>query len=80
LFTKLETDYFNYFLNNSEFGNALALRNEYLHGGKKGKDVNGDIHKNNYFILLRIVILIIIKINDDLCIYEDNQLSGNFDS
>jgi len=80
LFTKLETDYFNYFLNNSGFGNALALRNEYLHGSKKGKDVNGAIHKYNYFILLRIVILIIIKINDDLCIYEDNQLPSDFDS
>lgn len=68
LFTKLENDYFNFYLNNSEFGNALALRNKYLHGKKIGNDANGDVHKYNYFILLRIVVLILIKINDDLSI------------
>lgn len=71
LFSKQEVDYFNYYLNNSEYGNALALRNKYLHGVIKGEDVNSSIHKQNYFIFLKIVILIIIKINDDLCIYDE---------
>lgn len=70
LFTSDEQDYLNYYLNNSNFGNSLALRNRYVHGSQSN---NNKLHKENYFIFLKIVIIIIVKINDDLCI---NQIAN----
>ena len=67
LFTNDEQDYLNYHLNNSDFGNSLALRNRYVHGSQSNDD---KLHKENYFIFLKIVIIIIVKINDDLCIKQ----------
>lgn len=34
LFSKPEQDYFNFFLNKSEFTNGLDLRNKYVHGSQ----------------------------------------------
>ena len=67
MFTNDEQDYLNYHLNNSDFGNSLALRNRYVHGSQSNDD---KLHKENYFIFLKIVIIIIVKINDDLCIKQ----------
>lgn len=67
LFTNDEQDYLNYHLNNSDFGNSLALRNRYVHGSQSNDD---KLHKENYFIFLKIVIIIIVKINDNLCIKQ----------
>lgn len=69
LFTKPEQDYFNYYLNKSEFTNGLDLRNKYLHGTQASTDKE-DEHKNSYFILLKLLILVICKIEDDLNINE----------
>ena len=69
LFSKPEQDYLNYYLNKSEFINSLDLRNMYSHGTQKFGDE--DIHYQNYIIFLRLFILIIIKINDELCIKDD---------
>lgn len=38
LFSKPEQDYFNYFLNKSDFTNGLDLRNSYLHGTQAKPD------------------------------------------
>ena len=65
LFTNCEQDYFNYHLNKSKFSNSLDLRNRYSHGTQPNDE---DLHMNNYFIFLKLVIIIIVKINDDLCI------------
>ena len=35
-----------------------------------------DIHELNYMIFLRMFILIIIKINDDFCIYTENKFKA----
>lgn len=68
LFSKPEQDYLNYILNMSEFSNGLDLRNKYLHG-TQGSDEK--VHINDYFIFLRILILCILKINDEFCLeYE----------
>lgn len=67
LFSKLEQDYLNYYLNMKDFGNSLDLRNMYLHGTSPGGDSNSDLHKTHYYSFIKIVIMIIIKINDDLC-------------
>ena len=65
LFTNCEQDYFNYHLNKSKFSNSLDLRNRYSHGTQPNDE---DLHMNNYFIFLKLVIIISVKINDDLCI------------
>jgi len=65
LFSKSEQAYFNYFLNKSEFTNGLDLRNSYLHGTQASpKEV--EKHEMSYFIYLKIIVLTILKIEDDL--------------
>ncbi len=71
LFSKEESDYLSYYLNNEKFSNAIALRNNYMHGSSFV--YTDEQNKENYFTMLRLLILIVIKINDDLCIYFDNQ-------
>ncbi|CEH34386.1 hypothetical protein [Romboutsia lituseburensis] len=66
-FTNDEQDYFNYHLNKSKFSNSLDLRNSYLHGTQTNDE---KLHETNYLIFLKLVIIIIVKINDDLCIKE----------
>ena len=75
LFSIPECKYFNYILNDSQFVNGLEIRNKYIHGVQSG--LNDDNHKNNYYILLKILTIIAIKLNDDFCLYE--QLKENID-
>ena len=77
LFSELENDYFNYYLNKSEFNNGLDLRNRYIHGTQPSSDDAEIEHKYNYMIFLKLFILIIIKINDDLCIYYSQKYQKN---
>jgi hypothetical protein len=67
LFSRLEQDYFNYHLNKSDFDNSLDLRNKYIHGTQPPGDPNSEEHEGNYYKILKLLVLIIIKINDDLC-------------
>lgn len=69
LLSEQESSYFNYYLNNSEFNNALALRNLYSHAGAYSI-LNEDTHKQHYFTFLKLIIMLIIKINDELCLRE----------
>lgn len=65
LLSKPEQMYFNYNLNKAEFTNGLDLRNKYVHGS------NGDSeeeHRNAYFIFLRLLVLAMLKIEEDLSI------------
>lgn len=70
LFSKPEQDYLNYHLNKSDFCNSLDLRNMYSHGTQPNNDSDEEIHRINYMIFLKLFIIIIIKINDDLCIAD----------
>ncbi|MDR7079701.1 hypothetical protein J2Y03_004759 [Neobacillus niacini] len=63
-------------MNKSSFNNALDLRNRYSHGTQPSGDDSEDIHELNYMIFLRMFILIIIKINDDFCIYTENKFKA----
>jgi len=63
LLSKQEASYYNYFLNNSEFGNAKSLRNKYSHGSAF---VNEEMNKSDYYVLLKLLVLLIIKIDNDL--------------
>lgn len=69
LFSKPEQDYLNYYLNKSEFSNSLDLRNMYSHGTQPFG--NEEVHHSNYIRFLKLFVLIIIKINDELCIKDE---------
>ncbi|UFH54699.1 hypothetical protein [Spirosoma sp. KNUC1025] len=70
LFTKPEISYFNYYLNKKEFTNGLDLRNKYLHGTN---NTSVAINKFEYYTLIRLLILIILKIDDDLLIHKHKK-------
>lgn len=74
LLTEAEASYFNYHLNNVEFSNGPALRNKYLHGSQANAD-DADAHFAVYLVALKLLIALIIKINDDFWLRsaEDSQ-------
>ncbi len=72
LFSKPEQDYLNYHLNKSTFNNSLDLRNKYSHGTQPSGLVAEEEHLMHYIVFLKIMILVIIKINDDLCLFDEN--------
>ncbi len=65
LFSKPEQDYLNYMLNKSEYDNGLDLRNKYLHGTNS---LDEETQERDYNYLLLIVVLIIMKINEEFCL------------
>ncbi|GAB6109830.1 hypothetical protein [Fusibacter bizertensis] len=67
LFSKPEQSYFNYFLNKSEFTNGLDLRNSYLHG-TQAVPAETQKHEYAYFAYLKLLFLVMLKIEDDLII------------
>ena len=73
LFSKQESDYLNFYLNNSVFTNALALRNKYEHPSILNQQ-DDEVFKD-YVMGLKILGLIIIKINDELCIKNPEKES-----
>lgn len=68
LFSSYEADFFDYYLNNSKFTNALALRNRYEHGTTN--HLSEGENKENYIIGLRIYFIILLKLIDDIEIYQ----------
>lgn len=72
LLSKQEIMYFNYHLNKREFTNGLDLRNKYLHGTNTSSE---EKHKTEYYILLKLIVLILFKMKDDLliCEYANNN-------
>lgn len=69
LFSKPEQSYFNYFLNKSEFTNGLDLRNSYLHG-TQANPTEVRRHEYTYFTYLKLLVLALLKIEDDLSISQ----------
>lgn len=67
LFAKPEQAYFNYILNKSEFSNGLDLRNRYSHGTQPNPE-EVKKHEISYHIYLKILVLTLLKIEDDLWI------------
>jgi hypothetical protein len=67
LLSESEQHYFNYYLNRSEYGNSLDIRNSYVHGTQPKAGENQSKHKYHYIIILKLLILIILKINDEIC-------------
>lgn len=63
LFTRQEKNYLNYYLNKKEFTNGFDLRNKYLHGTNTFSE---NEHKNDYYKLIKLIILTLLKIEDDI--------------
>src|SRR5690606_38094357 len=75
LFSKQEQSYFNYYLNKSEFTNGKDLRNKYVHGSQADpSDLNE--HAYAYFTYLKLFVLVLLKIDDDLKIWKLNTLNS----
>lgn len=68
LLTRREVEYYDYFLND-RYTNGRHIRNKYSHL-PTSKDE--DMCKQDYYTIVRLIIILIIKINDDLCTYYDN--------
>lgn len=64
LFSKPEQDYLNFMLNKAEFTNGFDLRNRYIHDTCT---LNEETQRQDYLELLKIMVLIIIKINEEFC-------------
>ncbi len=62
-YSKQEINYFNYYLNKKEYTNGLDLRNKYIHGTNSSSEIE---QKNDYYRLLKLIILTLLKIEDDL--------------
>lgn len=72
LFSKPEYDYLNFIFNKRDFSNGLDLRNKYIHGTQS---TDATVQQNDYYIILRMFILCILKINDEFCLeYEIENL------
>lgn len=65
LLTKEEKQYFSYYMDNGEFTNGFAYRNLYAHGCIISED-DTDKHQTAYWVFLRLLTILILKIEDDL--------------
>lgn len=66
LLTKPEAEYFSYYLNQKKFSNGHDLRNIYMHGTMSKDDkADNNMHYKTYIIALRLIIALVIKIDDD---------------
>lgn len=72
LFSKPEQAYLNFALNESEYSNGLDLRNRYIHDTCSQDEAE---QRADYAELQKIMVLIIIKINEELCIRERQKVA-----
>ncbi len=70
LLTRPEQEYMNYILNRKQFDNGLNLRNAYLHGHAS---LDEDRQRFDYYEFLKVLLIIVVKINDDLCLWENEN-------
>ena len=64
LLSQAEASYFNYCLNQVEFSNGPDLRNKYIHGSNVEASDEAE-HFQTYITSLKLLIALVIKINDD---------------
>lgn len=75
LLTDPESSYFNYYLNQVEFSSGPDLRNKYLHGSQGDAD-DYDRHFRTYITALKLMIAVVIKMNDDFWLRHDQDEDG----
>ncbi len=79
LFTKPEQDYLSYYLDNTKFTNGFAYRNLYSHGSNThNNEPNHNKHIGAYNIFLIILIILIMKIDDDLRLAESIFIASEY--
>lgn len=69
LLSESEGEYFNFYLNTISSSNGPHLRNLYSHG--KASGLSEEKHRQNYFLLLRLLVLLTLKIKDELIALTD---------
>lgn len=72
LLSEPEANYVNYLLNNKGFSNGPALRNKYQHGAQSNAR-GEEAHVHAYLIALRLIVALVIKINDDFVLAAAEQ-------
>ena len=72
-------DYFNYYLNKASSINGFDLRNKYIHGCQANGKNAEEIHERNYYTLLKLFVLLLIKINDDILINDSEEYKNSID-
>lgn len=70
LFSRPEQEYLNYILNKSQFSNGKDLRNKYIHSTYS---MDTAIQERDYVELLKVMVMVVGKINDELCFWDDNK-------
>lgn len=65
LFSIPEQQYLDFILNKATYSDGLDLRNKYSHGTTSTNETE---HFENYLEFLKIMVLIIIKINEEFCL------------
>lgn len=73
LFSEPEQNYLNYELNKSAYSNGLDLRNKYAHSTYPAKE---EIQVMDYMVLLKIMILIVTKINEEFCLKDQIEAAS----
>ena len=65
LFSVPEQEYLNYMLNKSEYSNGMDLRNKYIHSTYT---LDEKQQQRDYIHLLKIMMLTVLKINEEYCL------------
>lgn len=73
LFSRLEQQFLNQKLNKAEFVNRDDLRNKYVHGCYP---LEKEKQEQDYYNLLVVVTLIIIKINEEFLLADTQESKG----
>lgn len=79
LLARPESAYMDYVFNNSRFGNALALRNKYDHASGATQDPDAQGVEWDYITLLNLLIMLALKINEELCFHFDTGWASDFE-
>ncbi len=74
LLTRPECQYMNYILNNKGTENGFSLRNQYAHGSNAFDE---KLCRSDYAEWLKVWLLVVAKINDDLCLYINQVQSSS---
>lgn len=74
LLAEPEMDFYYYICNSRKFTNGLDLRNKYIHGNSNLSEKENEL---NFYTILLVLIILIIRINDELCWQDDMQESVN---
>lgn len=75
LFSKEEVKYMNFYLNQKIYTNGYDLRNKYSHGTNTQSE---EKHKNDYYLILKIIILTLLKIEDDIIINKKTAANNGY--